>query len=367
MEGINEIDTNTLRNWLAAGKEVLIIDVRPAQEREEWFIPGSIHFDVYDQLKANALDIFKDMELNQTIPVVTVCAGGKTSLLAANILQQQGFEVYSLKGGMKAWSLSWNTAEISFPDFKVIQLRRTGKGCLSYLIATGGEAIVVDASLPVEVYQEILQKQNLRLKYVIETHIHADHLSRSKQLAEMNEVSLHLPMPNQVNFDFIPIDATTVLALGQIRIQAIHTPGHTLESTCYLVNDQVLLTGDTLFINGVGRPDLKADIDEAQLRSVMLYQSLRIILALPEEIIMIPGHISQPINFDNTVIQTTIGIVKNNIIFRFSEEDFIETILLRIPPVPTNYLSIVEKNLKGDFSEINSVELEAGPNRCAIS
>ncbi|MBN8718472.1 MAG: MBL fold metallo-hydrolase [Sediminibacterium magnilacihabitans] len=368
MEGVKEISSNTLRNWLETGKEVSILDIRPIQERAEWFIPGSIYYNAYDKLKANNPNALQGLHLDRTLPVVTICAGGKTSMIAASLLQKQGFEAYSLQGGMKGWSLSWNTAMLSFPDFEVIQIRRTGKGCLSYLIASNNEAIIVDASLPVEAYQEALQKNRLTLKHVIETHIHADHLSRAKQLAEINKVTLHLPVPNKVNFDFIPVTGSTVFQIGNISIKAIQTPGHTLESTSYLVDDKILLTGDTLFINGVGRPDLKANNEEAMQKSKMLYQSLQKLLALDENIIALPAHTNQPVDFDSIPVQATIGSIKHNVaMLKLSEEEFVNTILQRIPPTPANYLSIVEKNINGDFSDINPVDLEAGANRCAVS
>jgi len=368
MEGVNEISTDTLRRWLETGKEVSILDIRPIQERTEWFIPRSVYYNAYDKLKANNPNALKGLHLDKTVPVVTICAGGKTSLIAAGLLHEQGFEAYSLQGGMKGWSLSWNTAKLSFPDFEIIQFRRTGKGCLSYLIASNNEAIVVDASLPVEVYQEFLLKEKLTLKYVIETHIHADHLSRSKQLAESNKATLHLPAPNKVSFDFVPVNDRTVFQIGNISIKAIQTPGHTRESTSYLIDDKVLLTGDTLFINGVGRPDLKANNDEAMQKSKMLFQSLQKLLALDENMIVMPAHTSQPVDFDNTPIQATIGNIKKNVpMLQLKEEEFINAILQRIPPTPANYLSIVELNIKGDFNDINPVDLEAGANRCAIS
>lgn len=368
MESTKQIDTNTLRSWLETGKEVSILDIRPIQERTEWFIPGSIYFNAYDKLKANNPDALKGLHLDKTVPVVTICAGGKTSMIAARLLQGQGFEAYSLEGGMNGWSLSWNTARISFPNFEIIQFRRTGKGCLSYIIASNDEAIVVDASLPIEAYQDILKKENLKLKHVIETHIHADHLSRSKQLAESNNATLHFPAPNKVVFDFVPVIDATVFQIGKISVKAIQTPGHTVESTSYLVDGKVLLTGDTLFINGVGRPDLKASNEEAIQRSKMLYQSLQKLLALDENIIVLPAHTSQPVDFDNTSIETTIGNVKQNVaMLKLSEAEFINTILERIPPTPANYLSIVEKNIAGDFSDVNPIDLEAGANRCAIS
>jgi len=368
IETIQTIDTETLRDWLEAGKPVNILDIRPIQERTEWFIPGSVYFNAYEKLKAHNPNALQGLHLDKTLPVVTICAGGKTSMIAANLLQKQGFEAYSLQGGMKGWSLSWNTANLSFPDFEVIQFRRTGKGCLSYLIASNNKAIIIDASLAVEVYQEFLVKEKLTLKHVIETHIHADHLSRAKQLAEINSATLHLPATNKVNFDFIHVTGSTVFQIGNIRIKAFQTPGHTLESTSYLIDDKVLLTGDTLFINGVGRPDLKANNDEAMQKSKMLYQSLQKLLALDENIIVLPAHTSQPVDFDSIPIQATLGSIRHNVaMLKLSEEEFVNTILQRIPPTPANYLSIVEKNIKGDFSDINPVDLEAGANRCAVS
>ena len=368
MKGAKEINTNTLRTWLETGKEVSILDVRPIQERTEWFIPGSIYINAYDKLKANDPDALQGLHLDKTIPVVTVCASGKTSLIAAGILHENGFKAYSLQGGMKGWSLSWNTAKLLFPAFEITQFRRTGKGCLSYIISSNNEAIVADASLPIEAYQDALKNDTLQLKHVIETHIHADHLSRSKQIAENNNVTLHLPVPIKVNFDFVPVNGATVFQIGNISIKTIQTPGHTVESTSYLIDDKVLLTGDTLFINGVGRPDLKANNDEAVQKSKMLYWSLQKLLALDENIIVLPAHTSQPVDFDNTPIQATIGNIKKNVaMLQLKEDEFINTILQRIPPTPANYLSIVEKNSKGDFSDINPVDLEAGANRCAVS
>jgi glyoxylase-like metal-dependent hydrolase (beta-lactamase superfamily II)/rhodanese-related sulfurtransferase len=368
MKGAKEMSPETLRSWLEAGKEVSILDIRPIEERSEWFIPGSIYFNAYDKLKAHKPDALHGLYLDKKIPVVAVCAAGKTSSIAAGQLNEQGFEVYSLKGGMKAWSMAWNTARLSFPDFQIIQFRRTGKGCLSYMIISNDEAIVIDASLPVEIYQDVLIKEKLKLKHVIETHIHADHLSRSKQLAESNNVTLHLPAPSKVNFDFVPVTGTTVFQIGNTGIKVIPTPGHTTESISYLVHDKVLLTGDTLFINGVGRPDLKANDDEAMQRSKMLYQSLQKLLILDDDITVLPAHTSQPVEFDHTPIQATVGSIKQNVaMLKLSEEDFANTILQRIPPTPPNYLSIVEKNIKGDYSDIDPVDLEAGANRCAVS
>ena len=362
------IEVTTLQQWLASGEKVNVLDIRPKNEWSEWYIPGSIYFDVYDKLKAKESNVLEKLYIDKSIPVVTVCAGGKTSMMAAVLLRQFGFEAYSLKEGMKGWSLSWNTASISFPDFEVTQLRRTGKGCLSYIISSNQEAVIVDASLPVGVYEQILKENKLILKYVIETHIHADHLSRSKQLAQRNNAPLYLPVPNKVNFEFLPIDPAIPFQVGRIRMAGIQTPGHTLESTSFLVNENLILTGDTLFINGVGRPDLKSNTEETVLKATMLYQSLQKLMALPNSLIVLPAHTSNPVDFDKKMIQSTISDITNKVsMLHLNEEDFIESLLKKIPPTPPNYLSIVEKNIEGDFGEVNPLDLEAGANHCAIT
>lgn len=368
MSETTTIDTNILRTWLETGKKISILDIRPIEERTEWFIPGSIYFNAYDKLRANNPDALQGLHLDKTVPVIAICAGGKTSLIAAELLREKGFKAYSLQGGMKGWSLSWNTAKISFPHFEVIQFRRTGKGCLSYMVIANNEAVAVDASLDIKVYEQYLLANKAVLKYAIETHIHADHISRTKQLAESNNAPLFLPSPNKVSFSFGSITGTTIFELGDIKIKAIKTPGHTLESTTFLIDDTALLTGDTLFINGVGRPDLKANNKEALQKTKSIYHSLQTLLALDENIIVLPSHTSQPVDFDNQPILTTIGFVKNNVaMLQLNELDFTNAILQRIPPAPANYLAIVELNLKGDFSEINPIDLEAGANRCAVS
>jgi rhodanese-related sulfurtransferase len=118
---------------LEEGRPVSVLDIRPMQERVEWSIPASMHIDAYDALKANDPKALTNVEFPGDIPVVTVCAAGKTSLVAAELLQAKGILALSLAGGMKAWSLAWNVAEVPVAGdtVHVFQVRRTGKGCLS--------------------------------------------------------------------------------------------------------------------------------------------------------------------------------------------------------------------------------------------
>src|SRR5262249_30202793 len=158
---------------------------------------------------------------------------------------------------------------------RVIQVRRTGKGCLSYLVGSRNKAATIDPSLPPEVYLNIATKLGWRITDVLDTHIHADHLSRSQQLALLTGAVLHLPMQGRVTYSFNPVLDGQREEFGEARLTALLTPGHTAESTCYLLDDEALFTGDTLFLAGVGRPDLEAAPEDARLRAEKLHASLQ--------------------------------------------------------------------------------------------
>ena len=358
----------TLRDKIDNHEPVFILDIRPLSQREEWQIPGSHYLDAYKRLNEGDNAVLDEIEIPKNIPVVAVCAAGKTSQLASEALKAKGYDAWSLEGGMKAWSTAWNVAQKQFNGFDVLQVRRTGKGCLSYIIFSNAEAIIVDASLPLEVYARLIHKHNLSVKYIIETHIHADHLSRSKEIAAYFNAPLFLPVPNKVQFPFKEITATASFSIGSITLQAIPTPGHTLESISFYIENSVLFTGDTLFTNGVGRPDLKASTEESRNKATLLYHSLKKILLLPDHVLVLPAHTNTPVPFDGVMICSTIKEAKANIsLLQSNEGDFINFLLDRLPPTPANYLSIVEKNLAGDFSGINPLDIEAGANRCAVS
>jgi glyoxylase-like metal-dependent hydrolase (beta-lactamase superfamily II)/rhodanese-related sulfurtransferase len=362
------IDASTLSSWLEKEKEISILDIRPLEERSEWFIPNSIHYDAYKKLRARDPNALRGVHLDKAVPVITVCAAGKTSILAAEQLEHQGYEAYSLKDGMKGWSLAWNKAILSFKNYQIVQLRRTGKGCLSYIIVAGKDVIIIDASLPAEIYEDILKQNDWRVKAVMETHIHADHLSRSKQLADHLSAPLLLPTPNKVSFAYEKIEDGQTISLGEISIKVIATPGHTMESVCFLANGEVLLTGDTIFINAVGRPDLKVNEEEVKKRAGLLYHSLQKIMRLNDTVIILPAHTNSPVDFDGKPIKAFLSEVKDNVaVLKLSKESFIKTILDKLPPPPANHLTIVERNLSGNISDVNPSELEAGANRCAVS
>ena len=185
----NTIAADTLREWLDAQHPVTLLDVRSDDDRAQWAIPGSLHVNAYEALRAGLPGALAAVALPLDRPVVTVCNAGRVSQTAAAILAERGFDARSLVGGMKAWSLAWNAADVSLADasVRVIQVRRTGKGCLSYLVVSGYEAAVIDPSLPSGAYFDLAHRHGSSIRYVLETHIHADHLSRVRELALQDE------------------------------------------------------------------------------------------------------------------------------------------------------------------------------------
>src|SRR6267378_3704061 len=363
------ISRDELRQLLERGAPITVLDVRPVAERTEWRIPGSVHADAYDALRRGDPTVLADFLPTNGGRVVTVCAAGKTSMLAAEHLRARGLDAVSLEGGMRAWSLAWNTADVPCPGStaRIVQLRRTGKGCLSYLIGSNGDAAVVDASLEPQIYQRVADEHGWRIRTVLETHVHADHVSRARTLAVDAGARLCLPTTDRVSFEYAPLKDGDTFHVGSAGLRVFHTPGHTPESACYLLNDCALFTGDTLFLAAVGRPDLEASAEQARRRAHVLHASLQRLVALPPETVILSAHTSEPVAFDGHPISAMLGEVRERTpLLREAEEAFVSQILSRLPPTPPNHHRIVALNEAGTLPD-DPTELEAGANRCAVA
>jgi glyoxylase-like metal-dependent hydrolase (beta-lactamase superfamily II) len=363
-----QLQADILRDWLYTCQPVTVLDIRTDNDHAQWAIPGSLHVDAYEALRNGQPGALADLTIPADRPVVTVCNAGKVSQTAADVLASRGFDARSLAGGMKAWSLAWNAADVPLtdPSVQVVQIRRTGKGCLSYLVASEGEAAVIDPSVTSDVYLEIAHHHRWSIRHVIDTHVHADHLSRARELARQAGAALRLPSQNRVRFAFTPIADGESIRLGKATLRAFSTPGHTTESTSYILNEAAVFTGDTLFTNGVGRPDLHADPDAARQRARALFASLNRLRQLRPEVIVLPAHASEPIAFDGRAVAARLGDVALWLTgWLTSEPTFVERVTSALPPTPPNFVRIVELNEAGEMPA-DPTELEAGANRCAV-
>jgi glyoxylase-like metal-dependent hydrolase (beta-lactamase superfamily II) len=368
-ENGTEIDAGTLRSWLDNGQPVEVIDIRPQPDYDAWHIPGSRNVDAYQALHANSPGPLAAYTASGDRPVVAVCFVGQTSQIATQLLRQRGIPALSLAGGMQAWSLAWNTAEVPLKksNARVLQVRRTGKGCLSYLVGSEGEALAIDPSVEPQPYLDLAAEHGWRIANVLDTHIHADHLSRSRSLAELTGAAHLLPRQERATFDYQGVEDGDLIGIGAAQLQAIATPGHTFESMSFLLDDEVLFSGDTLFLDSVGRPDLKADRAETEARARALHRTLQELMALDAQILVLPGHASQPVPFDRAPIAAPLKAVVGKVeALGRDEETFVNWIWERLPPHPPNYELIVGFNEAGISPPIDPTQLEAGANRCAV-
>jgi glyoxylase-like metal-dependent hydrolase (beta-lactamase superfamily II) len=364
-----QIDTQTLRDWLEAQKPVTVLDIRTDDDRAQWAIPGSLHVNAYEALRRGEAGPLANVTLTADRPVVTICNAGKVSQTAADVLVQRGFDARSLTGGMNAWSLAWNTATVALRErsTSVIQVRRTGKGCLSYLVGSGAEAAVIDLSIMPDVYIDLARRDGWSIRYVLETHIHADHLSRAHDLVKATGATLILPSQERARFAFTAIRDGESISVGEATLTALHTPGHTDESTCFVLNQSAVFTGDTLFINGVGRPDLHANREAARQRARALFASLLRLRGLPENVVVLPAHASEPIAFDGVAVAAPMSDVSTWLSgWLASESNFVDRVTSNLPATPPNFARIVDLNEAGEFPSGDPTALEAGANRCAV-
>jgi hydroxyacylglutathione hydrolase len=232
--------------------------------------------------------------------------------------------------------------------------------CLSeaaYFICDGTEAAVVDPLRDVAVYIQMAQEKNVRIKYIFETHFHADFVSGHLELARLTGATIVYGPDTEAHFSFHKASDGEQFAIGDLTITAVHTPGHTLESTCYLLEDaqgqaHCIFTGDTLFVGDVGRPDLfSGDLSKEELAAKMYHSLNTKIKTLPDHLIVYPAHgpgssCGKQLGPDTF---STIGQQKmsNYALQEMSEEDFIKTVCEGLNEPPAYFPINAAINKKG--------------------
>ncbi len=248
-------------------------------------------------------------------------------------------------------------------------------GCLahaSYMLASAGEAVVIDPQRDVEIYLQAAATQGFAIRYIFETHLHADFVSGHNELAARTGAKIYMGKQAEAKFPHIPVHDGFQLQVGQVRIAVLETPGHTAESVCLVITDEekspepwAVLTGDTLFLGDVGRPDLSKRHTPAQLAG-MLYDSLHNkVLKLDDRVLVYPAHGAGSLCGRNMRAErvSTIGTERltNYALQIKSREEFIRQLTSNLPARPEYFLQDAEINRAGasalsDLSPLRPIE-----------
>ncbi len=307
---------------------------------------------------------------------VVICGQGNGSELVAEEFGELGRTVRSLEGGTDAWNRLLVPVEITdLPGpVRVWQFQRPAKACLSYVVGVPGErCVVVDPTRQPQPYLDLATEHDMGVAHVIDTHVHADHISGGPALAAELDVAYHLPPEDcggVVPFPNRPLQDGDVLDLGaaQVKVMSMHLPGHTPGTIALLVSDAVLLVGDTVFVRGLGRPDLTGqaeDLARDLFRSV--HDRLR---PLDPHTMIAPAHWSSTEEIDSLgrVVTTLEDVFTATLLNERAMEKFVEEIVSSLPAAPDTYDTIRLVNsgrLTPPEDEIDV--LDVGRNQCAAS
>lgn len=394
-----EIEPTELKKKIDNHEDIFILDVRTPQEYETW----KLSYDKHENPKLIPVDrlFLNDSSLLKEIPkdkeIVTVCAHGNRSMMAARMLNQLGYNVKSVRGGMAGWNKVYDVAEVAVPKeapFRIWQIRRISKGCMGYIVSSKEDstAVVMDPSREIyEAFLNVAEENGLKIIKVIDTHQHADHVSGVVKLAKtissetsteamayFSSLEEYNSENTEININYIK-DGEQIDISKKISLRAIHTPGHTNGSISYLINYSYdtdtspqysyLFTGDTLFVDSAGRPDLR---EEAKKYARLLYETYQQkIVQLPENTVVLPAHFNgSSTTLKHAVpIADTIGSLKKKIkLLSMTEDEFVHFVTDTLPSRPINYKTIIDINKRMlSFDDMQIPDLEAGPNSCAVS
>ncbi|ARA99469.1 MBL fold metallo-hydrolase [Geobacillus thermodenitrificans] len=356
-------------------ESLFILDVRNESDFRDWKIEGENfaylnvpYFELVDGVDSIVDRLPKDQD------IVVVCAKGGSAAFVAEQLAEAGFDnVYTLAGGMQAWSEHLHQAKVYEDDqLKIYQFIRVGKGCLSYMVLSGDEALVVDPLRFIDVYEQVAQQEGVKITHIVDSHLHADHLSGGKALAERTGAAYYLMKSEGAVFDFEPLEQHETIDFENVHLEvlAVKTPGHTPGSVSFFVNGKWLFSGDTIFVGGLGRPDLGGKV--AEWAEDLYHTVYEKVAAMADDVIVLPAHyanLDEEINAEGYVGDTLGRIrARNEMMQNKAKDEFIDLVIQGAKTeTPPNFEDIVAINRGLKTVDIETQrELEIGPNRCAL-
>ena len=388
-------DPDTVWQRIRDREPLFIVDVRNPDEFEQWRVEGPEaiptvnvpYFDLLDpetdeaDIAAGLTDGIREKVVDR-LPgdrmVLAVCAKGDTSNYVAEALRRLDYEAVNLEGGMRAWGeyYYWRPV-VEHESMALYQVVRPARGCLSHVLISDGHAAVFDPGRHLDTYRDLIARADARLERVVDTHLHADHLSGGPALADASQVPYFLHPYDAIHpMDMVPAELDyrylregQMFFIGRASVQALHIPGHTLGMVAFLVDDRYLLSGDSLFIGSIARPDLGG---KAETWTPLFHRSMQRLMGLADETVVLPGHFSQMIEGDEDgLYRHTLGALKaENVGLQRAAADretFERYIMESLPEFPDAYVDIkrINAGLK-TTDEDEARELELGKNVCAL-
>jgi len=368
-----------LFKWVTTeGNNFLLLDVRVNEEFERFKVEGPFLSNMVNVPYVEFVE--HEEESLAKVPaaekVRIVCAKEGSARYVGEILLNNGFtDVRYLEGGIKTWgNMLIPKLVASNKSYQLYQFIRPGKASCSYGLICDDEMVVFDPSRNVSFYQNFAESNGARIIKSFETHLQADYISGSKQIAADSEAQIlgHAGDFKDAAFKYQKVIDNQAYAFsrGGPQIKALHMPGHTPGSTSYLVDDKYLITGDTVFILSIGRPDLGGKAEEW---SKLLYHTLETkISALDDGLVVLPGHYMdwKEVN-PSQIFSDTLGNIKskNSEIYSISSEtEFIEWIKDHMRPQPEVYTEI--RKVNAGLLEVDAEQqeiMDLGKNECAAS
>lgn len=350
---------------LAAGEAMTVLDVRHDAS-------GAIEAPSATLVHRPAAAVLADPQATAAAlrgPVAVVCNRGLSARPVADALAAHGVDAQLLDGGIRGWLgvLHVHAVELGVPGLDVRQVQRPGRGCLSYVLAAGGEALVVDPAPDAGFYAELAGELGARVTAVVDTHLHADHLSGARALAAATSAPLLLPaaaLERGVAYPVTALHDGDAIMLGDVELRALALPGHTTDMTGLLVAGRALIGGDALFADGIARPDLqRGDRAGAHAMGRALHATIHErILALGDDVVLLPGH-TQP-GVRAAALAPTLGQVRRTVpeLALTDPGAFADALLADMPPRPANYEAVIAVNAGVHPFDL---DLEAGGNSCS--
>ena len=370
------ITPEALWQRLEAGEPVELLDVRNREEIDAWQIDGE-HVSTTDVPYMRFLSARVSGEVASLVDpeqsYVVVCPRGEESAEVTADLRKAGIDAQNLAGGMEGWAQVYLSTTIA-EDPTVLQYHRPASGCLAYAVVSGGDALVVDPLRAfVDRYAADVATLDAEITHVLDTHVHADHVSGVRALAAVTNATPIVPAgatDRGLAFEADTIADGATIAIGDTDVEVLATPGHTTDAVS-LVVDGTLLSGDSLFLDGVPRPDLQFGTAAAEELAGELYDTLTDRLAgLPDDTVVAPGHVPPGRRPDSDGSYTArLGELRDRL-SAFSEERsaFVDRIIDSIGEPPANHERIVAANLgQESLTDEDAFEVELGPNNCAVA